>query len=165
MLKQLGGNRNRLLWLEAKSAHAMGIIGNELKSQLDRFRSIRNAFAHAMLSVSFDDELIAAECRSPPHSQLLAALHWPTWAVESRSLQEQESHESRRRRKFGAELSRDCKKITNNSKRKSLSLCCTGPPRHERRSFCMDESKKKAPTGGPQVVVVGHVTEQRPTEV
>jgi hypothetical protein len=69
VLKQLGGNRSRLLWLEAKSAHAMGIIGNELKSQLDRFRSIRNAFAHAMLSVSFDDELIAAECRSPPHSQ------------------------------------------------------------------------------------------------
>jgi hypothetical protein len=110
VLKQLGGNRSRLLWLEAKSAHAMGIIGNELNSQLDRFRSIRNAFAHAMLSVSFDDELIAAECRSPPHSQLLAALHWPTWAVESLSLQKQESHESRRRRKFGAELSRNCKK-------------------------------------------------------
>ena len=84
----------------------MGIVGNELKSQLDRFRSIRNAFAHAMLSVSFDDELIAAECRKlDPH--LLTKLQYRG----------------------------------------------------------VDESKKKAPTGGPQVVVVGHVTEQRPTEV
>jgi hypothetical protein len=56
-------------------AHAMGIIGNELKSQLDRFRSIRNAFAHAMLSVSFDDELIAAECRKLD-PQLLTKLQY-----------------------------------------------------------------------------------------
>jgi hypothetical protein len=44
-------------------AYAMGIIGDELRAQLDRIRSIRNAFAHAMLSISFEDELIAAECR------------------------------------------------------------------------------------------------------
>jgi hypothetical protein len=39
-------------------AHALGLCGNELRIQLDRIRSIRNAFAHAMLSISFDDPLM-----------------------------------------------------------------------------------------------------------
>jgi hypothetical protein len=44
-------------------AHAMGIVGDELRIQLNRLRSIRNAFAHAMVSVSFDDPEIVAECK------------------------------------------------------------------------------------------------------
>jgi hypothetical protein len=42
--------------------YALGIYGDELRSQMDRIRSIRNAFAHAMLSISFDDPVIAAAC-------------------------------------------------------------------------------------------------------
>jgi hypothetical protein len=53
-----------LVSMSAKThvAYAMGIVGDELRSQLDRMRSIRNTFAHAMLAVSFDDPQIAAEC-------------------------------------------------------------------------------------------------------
>jgi hypothetical protein len=52
-------------------AHAMGICGDEPRAQLDRIRSIRNTFAHAMLSVSFDDPTIAAECRKLDPQRLL----------------------------------------------------------------------------------------------
>jgi hypothetical protein len=43
-------------------AHALGIIDDQFKSQLDKFRAIRNAFAHAVKLVDFDDPIVAAEC-------------------------------------------------------------------------------------------------------
>jgi len=43
-------------------AHALGMFGDEFRSQIDRVRLIRNAFAHTMLPLSFDDELVAQEC-------------------------------------------------------------------------------------------------------
>ena len=44
-------------------AHALGIIDDQFKSQLDKFRAIRNAFAHAVKLVDFDDPIVAAECK------------------------------------------------------------------------------------------------------
>jgi hypothetical protein len=44
-------------------ANALGILGDEPRAQLDRIRSIRNAFAHAMKTIMFDDPLIAEECK------------------------------------------------------------------------------------------------------
>jgi hypothetical protein len=43
-------------------AFALGLVGAELRSQLDRFRSIRNVFAHAMVRVTFDHPEIVEEC-------------------------------------------------------------------------------------------------------
>lgn len=41
---------------------AMGLIGEKAAIDLDIIRDIRNQFAHALLSLSFNNELIAAEC-------------------------------------------------------------------------------------------------------
>src|SRR5260221_8544577 len=43
-------------------AHALGIFGDEFRSQLDRIKTIRNVFAHTMLPLSFDDDLVLDEC-------------------------------------------------------------------------------------------------------
>lgn len=43
-------------------AHALGIFGNEMRSQLDKVRAIRNAIAHTMIPISFSDEAVAEEC-------------------------------------------------------------------------------------------------------
>ena len=43
-------------------AHALGIVDDQFKSQLDKFRAIRNVFAHAVKLVDFDDPVVAAEC-------------------------------------------------------------------------------------------------------
>jgi hypothetical protein len=43
-------------------AYALGIIDKKTRGDLDTIRRIRNAFAHARISVHFDTEEIAAEC-------------------------------------------------------------------------------------------------------
>jgi hypothetical protein len=43
-------------------AYAMDIIGNEAKENLDAIRSIRNAFAHAKLPISFKTPQVKAVC-------------------------------------------------------------------------------------------------------
>jgi spore coat polysaccharide biosynthesis protein SpsF (cytidylyltransferase family) len=43
-------------------ASALGCIGGEPRSQLERIRSIRNAFAHTVVGVTFDTPLISKEC-------------------------------------------------------------------------------------------------------
>jgi hypothetical protein len=43
-------------------ASALGCIGHEPRLQLERIRSIRNAFAHTMTGVTFDTPLISKEC-------------------------------------------------------------------------------------------------------
>lgn len=42
--------------------HALGIFSDEMRSQLDRMRSIRNAFAHTILAVTFNEPSIMGEC-------------------------------------------------------------------------------------------------------
>jgi hypothetical protein len=53
---------------------ALGIINSELRSQLDRIRHIRNAFAHAMLVVSFDEPMIAQACNKLDHNRLIPGI-------------------------------------------------------------------------------------------
>src|SRR5215211_4864291 len=55
-------------------AYALGIIDGEARCQLDRIRDIRNAFAHAMLVISFDDPLIAKACRKLDHNRLIPGI-------------------------------------------------------------------------------------------
>ncbi len=43
-------------------AHALGLCDEVMRRQLDIMRSVRNAFAHTIMPVTFDDPLIAAEC-------------------------------------------------------------------------------------------------------
>lgn len=45
-------------------AHALGILGDEMRSQMDQVRKIRNAFAHAIRSLDFDNPTIKAACMS-----------------------------------------------------------------------------------------------------
>jgi hypothetical protein len=52
-------------------AYALRIINSETRSQLDRIRTIRNTFAHAMLTVTFDDPSIAAVCNKLDHNRLI----------------------------------------------------------------------------------------------
>jgi hypothetical protein len=58
-------------------AYALGIIDNEYKSQLDRFRSIRNVFAHAVKPVDFETDIIAAECNKLDPQRLMKAKYEP----------------------------------------------------------------------------------------
>lgn len=44
-------------------AHALGVYGDEIKRQIDRVRTIRNAFAHAVLHISFDEPIVLEECK------------------------------------------------------------------------------------------------------
>jgi len=57
--------------------HALGLYGEEFRSQLDRLRGIRNAFAHAMLPVTFDEPLIAEECRKLDPARLTSGQYKP----------------------------------------------------------------------------------------
>jgi hypothetical protein len=41
---------------------ALGCLGNEPRAQLERIRSIRNAFAHTVMGVTFDTPVISKEC-------------------------------------------------------------------------------------------------------
>lgn len=41
---------------------ALGIYDAEARSQLDRFRQIRNAFAHSVIPMDFDNPTVAEEC-------------------------------------------------------------------------------------------------------
>jgi hypothetical protein len=43
-------------------AHALGVYGDEIRSQLDRLRIIRNAFAHSIRPITFDEPLVRKEC-------------------------------------------------------------------------------------------------------
>lgn len=43
-------------------AHAVGIIGDEMRSQMDQLRRLRNAFAHAVKPIDFDHPTISAAC-------------------------------------------------------------------------------------------------------
>ncbi len=43
-------------------AHALGLFGDEFRTYLDRIRIIRNAFAHSMVPISFEHELVISEC-------------------------------------------------------------------------------------------------------
>lgn len=43
-------------------AHALGIFDDEYRDQLDRFRAIRNTFAHAIRPFDFNEPTIATEC-------------------------------------------------------------------------------------------------------
>lgn len=43
-------------------AHALGVFNDEIRAQLDRIRSIRNAFAHTMQAIDFDHPVISVEC-------------------------------------------------------------------------------------------------------
>lgn len=45
-----------------KMSYALGIIGSETKSQLERVRIVRNHFAHVKDSTSFSDASVAFEC-------------------------------------------------------------------------------------------------------
>jgi hypothetical protein len=62
-------------------AFALGIINSEVRSQLDRIRRIRNAFAHAMLTVSFEETPIAKECKKLDHNRLIPGI--TTFAEDS----------------------------------------------------------------------------------
>ena len=44
-------------------AHALGVYGEDFRRQIDKMRTIRNAFAHAMLPISFDEPVVLEECR------------------------------------------------------------------------------------------------------
>jgi len=43
-------------------AHALGIFGDAMRVQMDQARRIRNAFAHALRTIDFENEAIAAAC-------------------------------------------------------------------------------------------------------
>lgn len=44
-------------------AHAVGLITDEMRGQMDQLRAIRNAFAHAVKPIDFDNPTIDAACR------------------------------------------------------------------------------------------------------
>jgi hypothetical protein len=56
--------------------HALGIYVDEFRRQLDCFRTIRNAFAHAMLQIDFSHPLIVEHCNKLDLSKLTAT--WTT---------------------------------------------------------------------------------------
>jgi hypothetical protein len=58
-------------------AHAMGIIDSEFASQLDKLRTIRNAFAHAVKQIDFDNEAVAAGCQKLSPQRLMKATYQP----------------------------------------------------------------------------------------
>jgi hypothetical protein len=63
----------------------MGIINGHQRGELDRIRRIRNTFAHAMLTVSFQDHTIAKACRNLDHNRLVPnAFHMNTDAPRAR---------------------------------------------------------------------------------
>lgn len=43
-------------------AHALGVFNDEIRAQLDRIRSIRNAFAHTVQAIDFNHPVVAIEC-------------------------------------------------------------------------------------------------------
>jgi hypothetical protein len=47
---------------KARVAHALGLIGPNTRREIDRIRSIRNAFAHARKPISFQTEAIRLTC-------------------------------------------------------------------------------------------------------
>ena len=59
-------------------AHAIGILDNEQRSQLDRIRSIRNAFAHSARTIDFDNNIINDECKKLDPQRLLKQTYVPT---------------------------------------------------------------------------------------
>lgn len=44
-------------------AYALGVYGDDFKKQIDQLRRIRNAFAHSVIPISFEEPLISSECR------------------------------------------------------------------------------------------------------
>jgi hypothetical protein len=57
---------NRILstfWAKTEIAFALGLIGPQTRKDLDRVRTIRNAFAHAKGIITFETQAIATECR------------------------------------------------------------------------------------------------------
>ena len=51
-------------------AYALGLITKEQRLVLDRLRTIRNAFAHAMRPITFKDHLVSLECKKLPKTYL-----------------------------------------------------------------------------------------------
>jgi hypothetical protein len=45
-------------------SHSMGLISDDYRRELSRIRRIRNAFAHASLSVQFTEHAIKSECEN-----------------------------------------------------------------------------------------------------
>lgn len=56
-----------------KIAYALGIIGPETRSHIDRIRTIRNHFAHHKDISSFSDSVVAAECAKFKETKMLDA--------------------------------------------------------------------------------------------
>lgn len=65
-LKELFGDSGPLGTFSAKTqiAYAMGIFGKRTKKELDRIRSVRNVFAHAVRPLSFETEQIKSTCEN-----------------------------------------------------------------------------------------------------
>jgi hypothetical protein len=51
-------------------AYAIGLITKDQRLVLDRIRSIRNVFAHAMKPITFVESLVSLECKKLPLSHL-----------------------------------------------------------------------------------------------
>lgn len=65
-------------------AHALGIFDDETKRQIDRIRTIRNAFAHSVLPIGFDEPLVEGECQKLDPQALSTA----TWVPSTGSAKE-----------------------------------------------------------------------------
>jgi hypothetical protein len=64
LTKELFGSRGALAGFSAKTqiAQAVRIIGQETRANLEIIRTVRNAFAHAMIPLSFETTEIAKAC-------------------------------------------------------------------------------------------------------
>lgn len=65
-------------------ARAIGLVDDDFEKGCNAIRLIRNAFAHTLIKLSFDDELIAKECNKLPEPTGLLAKRFETTKNENR---------------------------------------------------------------------------------
>jgi len=69
-----------------KIAHAIGIIGDHVKVDLDKIRMVRNTFAHSVLEIDFDTPEIQAICKTitfPAASKSVAPGIDADWEIQT----------------------------------------------------------------------------------
>jgi hypothetical protein len=76
-----GGGAGPLSSISAKilMAHALGIISDIEREDLDTIRIIRNNFAHSMIHMEFSDEAVSKECSAlhePDEGSFMSRIQW-----------------------------------------------------------------------------------------
>ena len=69
-----------------KIAHAIGVIGDEAKDDLEKIRTVRNTFAHSILEIDFETPEIQAVCKSikvPAATKAMAPKIDEDWEIET----------------------------------------------------------------------------------